>query len=174
MLEALRYAPSLLDATCDLLLERLLGGRRPADDVAVLGMRFVGTEHGHLRLRRPARAAELAAMRRILSSWLETAGVPEEDIGVICVATSEAATNAIEHAYGAKEGWFEVEAAVEADDAVTVIVRDAGRWRPKARGGGGRGLTLIGRLMDEFELVRRPAGTEVWMRRAPRGKGKEI
>ncbi|HVJ97985.1 MAG TPA: SpoIIE family protein phosphatase [Acidimicrobiia bacterium] len=174
MLEALRYAPSLLDATCDLLLERLLGGRRPADDVAVLGMRFVGTEHGHLRLRRPARAAELAAMRRILASWLETAGVPDEDIGVICVATSEAATNAIEHAYGPKEGWFEVEATVEADDAVTVIVRDAGRWRPKARGGGGRGLTLIGRLMDEFELVRRPAGTEVWMRRAPRGKGTQI
>jgi PAS domain S-box-containing protein len=170
MLDALSFAPSSLDGTCDLLLERLLGGRRPADDVAVLGMRFVGTEHGHLRLRRPARAAELAAMRRILASWLETAGVPDDEIGLICVAASEAATNAIEHAYGAKEGWFEVEATVEADDAVTVIVRDAGRWRPKARGGGGRGLSLIGRLMDEFELVRRPAGTEVWMRRASRGK----
>jgi anti-sigma regulatory factor (Ser/Thr protein kinase) len=174
MLDALRYAPSLLDATCDLLLERLLGGQRPADDVAMLGMRFVGTEHGHLRLRRPARAAELAAMRRILASWLDTAGVPDDEIGLICVATSEAATNAIEHAYGAKEGWFEVEATVEADDAVTVIVRDAGRWRPKARGGGGRGLSLIGRLMDEFELVRRPAGTEVWMRRASRGKRRRI
>ena len=76
--------------------------------------------------------------------------MPDDEIGLICVAASEAATNAIEHAYGPNEGWFEVEATVEADDAVTLIVRDAGRWRPKARGGGGRGLSLIGRLMDEF------------------------
>jgi anti-sigma regulatory factor (Ser/Thr protein kinase) len=174
MLDAVRYPRPLLEGTCDLVLERLLGDDRPADDVALLGMRFVGTDHGHLRLRRPARAAELAAMRRILASWLETAGVPDDEIGLICVAASEAATNAVEHAYGPKEGWFEVEASVETDESVTVIVRDAGRWRPKARGGGGRGLSLIGRLMDEFELVRRPAGTEVWMRRASRGKRKRI
>ena len=168
--DAVRYAPPLLDPTCDQVLARLLDGGRPADDVAILGLRFVGTEQGRLRLRRPARAAELAAMRRILASWLETAGVSDDEIGLICVAASEAATNAIEHAYGPKEGWFEVEAAVDREEGVTIIVRDAGRWRPKARGGGGRGLTLIGRLMNEFELVRRPSGTEVWMRRAPMGK----
>lgn len=174
LLDAVRYPRPLLEGTCDLVLERLLGDDRPADDVALLGMRFVGTEHGHLRLRRPARAAELAATRRILASWLETAGVPDDEIGLICVAASEAATNAVEHAYGAREGWFEVDASVEPDDSVTVVVRDSGRWRPKARGGGGRGLSLIGRMMDEFELVRRPAGTEVWMRRASRGKRKRI
>ena len=83
---------------------------------------------------------------------------------MIAVAVSEAATNAIEHAYGPTEGWFEVDADVRTD-AVEVTVRDGGRWRPKARGGGGRGLALIGRLMDEFELRRTPTGTEVWMRR---------
>ena len=48
--------------------------------------------------------------------------------------------------------WVEVEAQRDAD-GVVVAVRDGGRWRPKAPGGGGRGLGLIGRLMDEFEIT---------------------
>jgi PAS domain S-box-containing protein len=170
VLDAARKAPAPLDDVCDHLITELVGGRHPADDVAMLALRYVGAARGHMRVRRPARAAELAPVRRILSSWLESAGITAEDIGSIAVATSEAATNAIEHAYGPAEGWFEVEADVDDAHVVTLTVRDAGRWRPKARGGGGRGLLLIGRLMDEFEVRRRPAGTEVWMRRAPRGE----
>jgi anti-sigma regulatory factor (Ser/Thr protein kinase) len=83
---------------------------------------------------------------------------------------TEAATNAVEHAYGPAEGWFEVEGEIHEDGSVAITVRDAGRWRPKARGGGGRGLALIARLMDEFEVRRLQMGTEIWMRRAPRGK----
>jgi anti-sigma regulatory factor (Ser/Thr protein kinase) len=169
-----RFAPPTLDAVCDRLIERLVGSTRPADDVAVLGLRYIGTTRGTFRIRRPARPSELAPVRRILAAWLETAGVGIEEIGTIAVAVTEAATNAIEHAYGPIEGWFEVEAAIDADEALNITVRDAGRWRPKARGGGGRGLALIGRLMDEFELRRLPAGTEVWMQRRPRGKTTDI
>ena len=174
LVDAMRYAPPLLDAACDRLLNQLVGDEHPDDDVALLGLRFVGTGHRHLRMRRPARADELAPVRRVLAAWLETAGVDPEDIGSIVVAVSEAATNAIEHAYGPAEGWFEVEADVEEGPLVTVVVRDAGRWRPKARGGGGRGLTLIGRLVDDFELRRQPGGTEIWMRRGPRGKNVNV
>jgi anti-sigma regulatory factor (Ser/Thr protein kinase) len=102
-----------------------------------------------------------------MSAWLETAGVPRDDITLIAVAVSEAATNSIEHAYGKREGWVEIEARRDADDVV-IAVRDGGRWRPKAQSGGGRGLGLIGRLMDEFELRRTDQGTEVWMRRKAR------
>jgi len=63
---------------------------------------------------------------------------------------------------------------VEEGPVVTVAVRDGGRWRPKARGGGGRGLTLIARLVDDFELRRQAGGTEIWMRRGPRGKNLNI
>jgi anti-sigma regulatory factor (Ser/Thr protein kinase) len=166
--EVVRFAPASLDRVCDIVLERMLRGHQPADDVAVLGVRYVGTTRGRLRVRRPAVAAELGPLRRIAAAWLEAAGVSADDIGSILVAMSEAATNAIEHAYGAREGWFEVEAEIDDAGAVALTVRDNGRWRPKAPGGGGRGLTLMGRLMDEFELRRLPHGTEVWMRRLPR------
>jgi serine/threonine-protein kinase RsbW len=136
----------------------------------MLGMRYVGPTRGHFRVRRPARAAELAPVRRMLSAWLESGGFGNEEIGSIAVATTEAATNAIEHAYGPTEGWFEVEARIDEQGTVQITVRDGGRWRPKSRGDGGRGLTLIGRLMDDFEVRRRPNGTEIWMQRQPRGE----
>jgi GAF domain-containing protein/anti-sigma regulatory factor (Ser/Thr protein kinase) len=170
LVDAARYAPTMLGGLCDHLVSRLLDGTRPNDDVAILGVRYVGSTRGHFRVRRPARAAELAPVRRMLSAWLESGGFANEEIGSIAVATTEAATNAIEHAYGPTEGWFEVEARIDEQGAVQLTVRDGGRWRPKARGDGGRGLTLIGRLMDDFEVRRRPNGTEIWMQRRQRGK----
>jgi anti-sigma regulatory factor (Ser/Thr protein kinase) len=170
IIDVARSSPMLLDELCEHLVHRLVGDTRPADDVAVLGVRFAGTSRGHLRVRRPARAAELSPVRRIVSAWLESAGFSGEEIGSIAVAMTEAATNAIEHAYGPSEGWFEVEAELDDDGSIGLTVRDGGRWRPKSRSGGGRGLALIGRLMDEFEVRRGQVGTEIWMRRAPRGK----
>jgi PAS domain S-box-containing protein len=170
LVDAARYAPAMLDRLCDHLVTRLLEDTRPDDDVAMLGMRYVGPTRGHFRVRRPARAAELAPVRRMLSAWLESGGFGNEEIGSIAVATTEAATNAIEHAYGPTEGWFEVEARIDEQGTVQITVRDGGRWRPKSRGDGGRGLTLIGRLMDDFEVRRRPNGTEIWMQRQPRGE----
>ena len=163
-------APSVLDDACEHLIDGLVGASRPTDDVAVLALRFTGSPRGHLRVRRPARPAELAPIRRIVSSWLGRNGFAGEEVGSISVALNEAATNAIEHAYGIDEGWFEVEADIDDAGAVSLVVRDGGHWRTKAHGGGGRGLALIGRLMDTFEIRRRPAGTEIWMRRAPRGE----
>jgi anti-sigma regulatory factor (Ser/Thr protein kinase) len=98
---------------------------------------------------------------------MESAGVPRDDMMLISVAVSEAVTNAVEHAYGnqpGQQGWVEIEASRPGDDVI-VAVRDRGRWRPKAPGGGGRGLGLIGRLMDDFELRRSNEGTELVMRR---------
>ncbi|MCU1430394.1 MAG: protein serine/threonine phosphatase [Actinomycetia bacterium] len=158
-----------LDGICDHLLSTLLGDISTDDDVAVLALRYAGNVPGTLRWRRPARASELGPMRRVLSAWLQDAGVNAEDVTVIAVAVSEAATNAIEHAYTNQEGWVDLEADVD-DEAVTLMVRDGGRFRPKAPGGGGRGLGLIGRLMDEFELRRSNEGTEVWMRRMRNGR----
>jgi anti-sigma regulatory factor (Ser/Thr protein kinase) len=135
-----------------------------ADDVALLTVRYLGRAASTFRLRRPAVASELSTVRRVMSAWMESAGVPRDDIMLISVAVSEAVTNAVEHAYGSQHGWVEIEASRPGAD-VLVAVRDRGRWRPKAPGGGGRGLGLIGRLMDDFELRRTNEGTEVVMRR---------
>jgi anti-sigma regulatory factor (Ser/Thr protein kinase) len=161
--------PTPLDALCDQITDALLPEHGADDDVAVLAVRYVGSAPGAFTWRRPARASELTTMRRVLAAWLENVGVPRDDITLLSVAVSEAATNSIEHAYGKREGWVEIEAR-RGDTDVQVAVRDGGRWRPKARGGGGRGLGLIGRLMDEFELRRTEQGTEVWMRRTIRGR----
>jgi PAS domain S-box-containing protein len=161
--------PADLGRTCDYLTSVLLPEGGTDDDVAVLSVRYVGNAPGAFRWRRAARASELGTMRRVMSAWLEAAGVPREDIMLIAVAVSEATTNSIEHAYGKQEGWVEVEARRD-DDDVVIMVRDGGRWRAKAQSGGGRGLGLIGRLMDEFELRRSDQGTEVWMRRSTQGR----
>jgi GAF domain-containing protein/anti-sigma regulatory factor (Ser/Thr protein kinase) len=159
--DEVRYAALELDQLCDGLLTNLLETDRPRDDVAVLGVRFLGAR-APIHLRRPARATELAPMRRHLSAWLEAAGVPTSEIPDVAVAVTEAATNAIEHAYVHGPGWFEVVAEVSGE-VLTVRVRDMGQWRPKVRGTGGRGLDLIARLMDRFEVRRDNGGTEVWM-----------
>jgi PAS domain S-box-containing protein len=159
--DEVRYAALQLDELCDGLLTHLLETDRPRDDVAVLGVRFLGAR-APIHLRRPARATELAPMRRHLSAWLEAAGVPTSEIPGVAVAVTEAATNAIEHAYVHGPGWFEVAADVSGD-VLTVRVRDTGQWRPKGQGAGGRGLSLIARLMDRFEVRRDDGGTEVWM-----------
>ncbi len=153
-----------LDVCCDTLLDELPGPGH-ADDVVVLAVRITGVRRDPIRVRRPARASELGSMRRRLVDWLLASGVPRDEAAIVSVAVSEAATNAIEHAYGAEDGWFELDAAIEAG-TLTVIVRDGGKWRPKARGGGGRGLGLIERLMDESQVRPGERGTEVWMRHA--------
>ena len=127
-------------------------------------------------MRFPARASQLAVVRRLLTAWLEAAGTAPDDIALVVLAVSEAASNAIEHAYGPAEGWFELDASLAPDRGgqpgplLTVTVRDGGRWRSKPPGAGGRGIGLMARLMDEFETRRSEQGTEVWMRRALVGK----
>jgi anti-sigma regulatory factor (Ser/Thr protein kinase) len=161
-----------LDTLCDHVTAAMLPEGGSEDDVAVLAVRYLGNAPSAFRWRRPARASELSVMRRVMTSWLESAGVDRDDVALIAVAVSEAVTNSIEHAYGRHEGWVEIEARQE-EGAVELVVRDGGRWRPKALGSGGRGLGLIGRLMDEFELRRAEQGTEVWMRKATRGPNGE-
>ena len=62
-------------------------------------------------MRLPARASQLAVVRRLVAAWLEASGIAADDIALVVLAVSEAASNAIEHAYGPAEGWFELEAA---------------------------------------------------------------
>jgi serine/threonine-protein kinase RsbW len=129
-----------------------------------------------VRMRFPARASQLGVVRRLLTAWLEAAGTAPDDIAPVVLAVSEAASNAIEHAYGPSEGWFELDASLAPVEAgrpgplLTVTVRDGGHWRNKPPGAGGLGIGLMVRLMDEFETRRSERGTEVWMRRSLVGK----
>jgi serine phosphatase RsbU (regulator of sigma subunit)/anti-sigma regulatory factor (Ser/Thr protein kinase) len=129
------------------------------DDVAVLGIETLRLE-GPLEMTFPARATVLAEMRGTLGRWLATAGVDPDEQFDLTLSTSEAAANAIEHAYGGTESSFSVRAEKDGE-RITVTVRDAGRWRTARAAGGGRGLTIMRELVDEVKIDSDEDGTTV-------------
>jgi anti-sigma regulatory factor (Ser/Thr protein kinase) len=99
-------------------------------------------------------------MRQTMRRWLARAGAGEDATYDLLVATTEAAANAVEHAYGPADATFEVEGVIDAD-VVTVWVRDQGGWRAPRGHNRGRGTMLMQQLMDDFEVKTGEAGTEV-------------
>lgn len=81
------------------------------------------------------------------------------------VAWSEACTNVIRHAYGPADATFQATAARD-DRAVSLQVRDTGRWRPPRGQHGGRGIALMRELCDAVRVDRRSEGTTVSMHRS--------
>jgi anti-sigma regulatory factor (Ser/Thr protein kinase) len=117
-----------------------------------------------LELRVAARAEELAAVRRLLRGWLSENGADRRAIEAVLLASGEACTNAVEHAYGPGDQTFELVGMREGDDVV-LIIRDQGRWRPPRGQNRGRGLGLMETFMDEVNVQPSDTGTEVRMRR---------
>jgi anti-sigma regulatory factor (Ser/Thr protein kinase) len=156
-------------AAPDALLERLLGALVPSggshDDVAALAVQLTPLTADRLALRLPADPAVLSSLRRTLRRWLEGLGASEIETYDVLVAVTEAAANAVEHAYGPGDASFDIEATVGDADEVQVLVRDQGRWRPPRGHNRGRGTLLMQELMDHFEVTTGEDGTEVRMRR---------
>jgi anti-sigma regulatory factor (Ser/Thr protein kinase) len=153
----------------DELVERLLSALVPEgggeDDVALLAVGLTPLGRDRVVLRLPAEPPVLASMRRTLRQWLGALGAEEIETYDVLVAVTEAAANAIEHAYGPIDAAFDVEVEVSDDGEVSVVVRDQGRWRPPRGHNRGRGTLLMQELMDHFEVTTSEEGTEVRMRR---------
>jgi anti-sigma regulatory factor (Ser/Thr protein kinase) len=151
------------------LVERLLSVLVPEgggeDDVALLAVGLTPLARDRIVLRLPAEPTVLTSMRRTLRQWLEALGSEEMETYDVLVAVTEAAANAIEHAYGPVDAAFDVEARVSDEGEVTVVVSDQGRWRPPRGHNRGRGTLLMQELMDHFEVSTSEEGTEVRMRR---------
>jgi len=81
----------------------------------------------------------------------------------VLVATGEAVSNAIEHAYSSGDGSVRVHGAKK-DGSLVIEVLDEGRWREGKRRDGGRGLELMRRLMDEVVVEQSETGTAVRQR----------
>jgi anti-sigma regulatory factor (Ser/Thr protein kinase)/putative methionine-R-sulfoxide reductase with GAF domain len=134
------------------------------DDAAVLAMQNRAGANGRLSLTLSATAEQLVVVRRALRRWLRGDSVTPADRSAAVLATNEACSNAIEHAYGPGEATFEVEAELS-DHTLEVTVRDRGRWREPRGEHRGRGLMMIRAVMDEVELVPGESGTTVRMTR---------
>jgi anti-sigma regulatory factor (Ser/Thr protein kinase) len=150
---------------CERLLRQLLPDGPGVDDVAVLALTTAPASTDRLALTLPAEPEALITARRALRNWLGEVGVDAEALYDITLATGEACTNAIEHAYAPGEASFDLEAR-RGDADVLVIVRDYGSWRQPRGQNRGRGLRLMKTLMDEVNVRRESTGTIVELRRA--------
>jgi anti-sigma regulatory factor (Ser/Thr protein kinase) len=150
---------------CERLLRELLPEGPGVDDVAVLALTTAPASSDRLALTLPAEPEALITARRALRNWLNEVGVDPEALYDITLATGEACTNAIEHAYAPGEANFDLEAH-RGDDDVLVIVRDYGSWRRPRGQNRGRGLKLMETLMDQVIVRRESTGTSVELRRS--------
>jgi anti-sigma regulatory factor (Ser/Thr protein kinase) len=121
----------------------------------------------------PASPAHLADLRRSMRTGLHGT-VPERDLDEMLLAVNEAATNAMLYGSG---GGHPVEVTIQVrGDWIEASVLDHGpplrvgvdfgdRTDPEVAHVGGRGLWLIGRLVDEVRLERVDLGTRITLRR---------
>jgi anti-sigma regulatory factor (Ser/Thr protein kinase) len=161
--EQVLQGPTLNEGITE-LLEGVIDGPRPTDDVALLLMHRVAVPATELEFAVDARARSLAVIRRAVSRWLEDLDVPPFVVREIVMAVHEASANVVEHAYGPTGGTITIIAKHE-EDHVEMRVRDSGTWRGSSRGDRGNGLRLMRGLMDEVLVDTSASGTVVMLRR---------
>jgi anti-sigma regulatory factor (Ser/Thr protein kinase) len=117
--------------------------------------------------RLPAQPESVSAVRHRVRDFAREHGLPEELVDRVSLAVTEAAANAVLHAYGPDEAGEVHFAAVLDEEKLEVVVFDdgSGLRDDHVSPGIGWGLRLIEQMSTEFRLhPRRPRGTEVWMR----------
>jgi anti-sigma regulatory factor (Ser/Thr protein kinase) len=118
-----------------------------------------------VRMRVPAEAASLRAVRERLRAWLGDARVDGRTAADVVLAVNEACANAIEHAVAPREPWIDLVAG-HRGRSVVVSVGDFGSWRrQRRRDGRGHGLPLMRALMDNVDVEASPRGTTVRLER---------
>jgi anti-anti-sigma factor len=172
-------AGSVPEVLCARLLDALFADVAPRDDVALLAARLGRPAVAPLRLRLPAEATQLRGMRAALRAWLAGAGVGPGDGELVVLAAGELAANSIEHAYAPGEpGEVEVELSRDREGTLTLLVRDAGRWRPPPADPGerGRGLAIVRALMHAVDVDDGASGSSVSARfqPGPAGGGRAL
>jgi serine/threonine-protein kinase RsbW/stage II sporulation protein AB (anti-sigma F factor) len=124
----------------------------------------------------PARPESVGELRREIVTYARSLGASEAACDAVALATSEALTNAVVHAYVDQDpGRLFVEAWHDPDGYVLVLVCDEGRGmlpRTDSRGLG-LGLSLIAQMADDVRVTDRPdtPGTIVSLRFSLDGSG---
>ena len=158
-----------VERACQLAVDEMVPPEGLADDLAIIAMQSTAIPEV-LDLDLPADPNVLSGTRRLLRRWLREHGAEEPVLSEVALAANEACANAIEHAYAPGPASFQLRASIEGADGsdpgtVVITVCDSGRWRSPRGENRGRGLTIIESAMDDFEVNKSHAGTEVTMRR---------
>jgi anti-sigma regulatory factor (Ser/Thr protein kinase) len=122
-----------------------------------------------LELRFLAEPSAVPAMRHRVREWLTALDWPLNELDDLLIATSEACTNAVEHAYlpgVAGDVTVSLRVTMSGDcRRVVAIIRDRGHWRPIPIDPGfrGHGLTVMRGLTDRMRIRRDHHGTLIRM-----------
>lgn len=137
-----------------------------------------GDEAGRVRTLRVPVSAGVAAARHRLCDDLVGRGLPPRLVDDAALVLSELLTNALRHARPLEGGSVEVSWAVTGS-AVEVAVSDGGSAtrpvaaHPPATALGGRGLSIVASVAEDWGVVDRPGRTTVWARLPGRsGQGR--
>jgi len=151
------------EVICDVLLDRVapVGARR--DDIAILcaRRREIGTVINEVE----AAADRLVEIRADVEAWLRGHQIPVPLREDLVLAVAEASANAVEHAYrDGRAGDITIEGSVDQDVVLRIV--DRGTWRfGEGDPDRGRGMHIMRSLVDDMELIRRPDGTTVVLRK---------
>src|SRR5215207_3177617 len=117
-----------------------------------------------LRITLPARQDSMALMRHVLRGFRDAYDIAAATMDDIVLAVSEAAANAVIHAYDGRAGTMTLVARVD-DGVLHTLVRDHGCGiRPPADTPVlGHGLALMDHVAASLQVQGSPAGTDVLM-----------
>jgi serine/threonine-protein kinase RsbW len=143
--------------------------RETTTDTTVAAEGHNGGAHA-IRLTIPAKPEYITLGRLALTgiSRLRAEPLPQEDLGDLKLALTEACTNSVRHAYAGGEGLVEIVYELHSDRLVVEVADEgegfdlpAGAAVPSAGdelSEGGLGIALIRAHADELEIGERPQG----------------
>jgi serine/threonine-protein kinase RsbW len=114
--------------------------------------------------RIPGTPLGVRRLRREMSGIAADCGMDADRIADVGLAVTEAATNAVVHAYADATGELKVSAALE-DGELEIVIGDTGPGIGE-RGdsyGLGVGLSVIATVAERLRIVSNPGGTEIHM-----------
>jgi PAS domain S-box-containing protein len=148
---------------CDRLVADMGAEGAHDDDIAVLAVRFKPNTREPFQLTFRADSSELRTLRASLRAWLEERSCPALTQDAVIVATNEACSNAIEHAYRGRLAGDVTVLVEQAEGELAVTVRDYGRFMPMSESPAnrGRGTMIMEKLTAGFNRDSDRAGTTV-------------
>jgi anti-sigma regulatory factor (Ser/Thr protein kinase) len=114
--------------------------------------------------RIPGTPLGVRMLRREMAGIAKDCGMDAEGVADVRLAVTEAATNAVIHAYAEAEGELRVTATMR-DGELAIVIGDTGPGLVEGRHspGLGLGLSIIATLAERLKIVNRSSGTEIHM-----------
>jgi anti-sigma regulatory factor (Ser/Thr protein kinase) len=112
----------------------------------------------------PGTPLGVRTLRRELAEVAKRCGMDPDGVADVRLAVTEAATNAVIHAYDKADGDLKVTAAVQ-DGELAIVIGDTGPGLVEGRDspGMGAGLSIIATLAERLRIVSHPGGTQIHM-----------